>query len=68
LFSGLQQVENQFIEMILEYCTKSGPTVDFFEIYSKPYGRPCKHWKFLTQKLKQFDEKMKNTYGKAINK
>jgi hypothetical protein len=54
LFSGLQQVENQLIEMILEYCAKSGATVDFSEIYSKSFGRPYKHWKFLTKKLTQF--------------
>ncbi len=54
LFSGLQQVENQLIEWILEYCAKSGATVDFSEIYSKPFGKPCKHWKFLTKKMTQF--------------
>jgi len=54
LFSGLQQVENQLIEQFLEYCTKSGATVDFSEIYSKPFGKPYEHWKFLTKKLTQF--------------
>ncbi|MAU15594.1 MAG: hypothetical protein CMH46_08660 [Muricauda sp.] len=59
MFLGLQQVENQSIELILEYCTKSGATVNFSEIYSKPFGKPSKHWKFLTKKLTQFDEKAK---------
>ena len=45
--------------MILEYCAKSGSTVDFSEIYNKPFGKPNKHWKFLTKKLTQFDEKTK---------
>jgi hypothetical protein len=45
--------------MILEYYTQTGVTVDFSEIYSKSFGKPCKHWKFLTKKLTQFDEKTK---------
>jgi len=65
LFSGLQQVENQLIESILEYCAKSGATVDFSEIYSKPFGKPCKHWKFLTKKLAQIDVKTKSHLWKS---
>ncbi len=45
--------------MILEYCAKSGPTVDFPEIYSKSFGKPQKYCEFLTEKLTQFDEKTK---------
>ncbi|MBA4746550.1 MAG: hypothetical protein H2058_14950 [Muricauda sp.] len=45
--------------MILEYFAKSGPTVDFSEIYSKPFGKPYKHGEFLTKKMTQFDEKTK---------
>jgi len=66
LFSGIRQVENQLIKIFLEYCSKSGVTVNFSEIYSKPFGNPHKHWKFLTKKLTQFDEKINWTYGKAI--
>jgi len=65
LFLGLQQVENQLFELILEYYAKSEATVDFFEIYSKPFGKPYKHWKFLTEKLTQFDEKTKSLLWKS---
>lgn len=53
-FRVFNKLKNQLIEQILEYCVKSEPTVDFSEIYSKPFGKPCKHWKFLTKKLTQF--------------
>ncbi|MAU16795.1 MAG: hypothetical protein CMH46_14800 [Muricauda sp.] len=56
-FLSCQRIEKQLIERSLEYCAKPGVTVYFSEIYSKPFGKPCKHWKFLTKKLTQFDEK-----------
>ncbi|THD66706.1 hypothetical protein E7Z59_13055 [Robertkochia marina] len=65
LFLGLQQVESLLIEMISEYNIKSRPIVDFSEIYSKPFENPCKHWKLLTKKLTQFDEKTKSNPRKS---
>tara|TARA_R110002012_G_scaffold19465_9_gene70311 strand:- start:9414 stop:9569 length:156 start_codon:yes stop_codon:yes gene_type:complete len=51
----------------LEYYPKSGPTVDFSEIYCKSFEKPYKHSEFLTKKWEKFDEKKQNwAYGKAI--